>query len=80
MADRLAGGGPLSRGFGPDETGLTQDQRRDLQQRLSDAGFDTGTPDGVFGRRTEAAIRAFQQARGLPVTGVASPELLAMLR
>jgi len=80
MADRLAGGGPLSRGFGPDETGLTQDQRQDLQQRLSDAGFDTGTPDGVFGRRTEAAIRAFQQARGLPVTGVASPELLAMLR
>src|SRR6056297_1119010 len=80
MADRLAGGGPLSRGFGPDETGLTQDQRRELQQRLSDAGFDTGTPDGVFGRRTEAAIRAFQQARGLPVTGVASPELLAMLR
>jgi membrane-bound lytic murein transglycosylase B len=80
MADRLAGGGPLSRGFGPDETGLTQDQRRELQQRLSDAGFDTGAPDGVFGRRTEAAIRAFQQARGLPVTGVASPDLLAMLR
>jgi membrane-bound lytic murein transglycosylase B len=52
-----------------------------LQERLNAAGFDAGTPDGVFGRtRTEAAIRAFQQARGLPVTGVASPELLAMLR
>jgi membrane-bound lytic murein transglycosylase B len=52
----------------------------ELQERLNAAGFDAGTPDGVFGRRTEAAIRAFQQARGLPVTGVASPELLAMLR
>jgi membrane-bound lytic murein transglycosylase B len=51
-----------------------------LQTRLNAAGFDTGTPDGVFGTRTEAAIRGFQQARGLPVTGVASPELLAMLR
>jgi membrane-bound lytic murein transglycosylase B len=28
MATRLAGGGPLSRSFGPDETGLTQAQRR----------------------------------------------------
>jgi membrane-bound lytic murein transglycosylase B len=80
MATRLAGGGPLSRSFGPDETGLTQAQRRELQTRLSAAGFDTGTPDGVFGTRTEAAIRGFQQARGLPVTGIASPELLAMLR
>jgi membrane-bound lytic murein transglycosylase B len=80
MATRLAGGGRLSRSFGPDETGLTQTQRRQLQERLNAAGFDAGTPDGVFGRRTEAAIRAFQQARGLPVTGVASAELLAMLR
>ncbi|MCU4653468.1 lytic murein transglycosylase [Roseibacterium sp. SDUM158016] len=80
MATRLGGGGPLSRSFGPDETGLTQDQRRELQRRLTAAGYDTGTPDGVFGRRTEAAIRDFQRARGLPVTGVASPDLLAMLR
>ncbi len=80
MATRLGGGGRLSRSFGPDETGLTQTQRRELQERLNAAGFDAGTPDGVFGRRTEAAIRGFQQARGLPVTGVASPELLAMLR
>jgi membrane-bound lytic murein transglycosylase B len=80
MATRLGGGAPLSRNFGPDETGLTQSQRRTLQERLNAAGFDAGTPDGVFGTRTEAAIRAFQEARGLPVTGVASPELLSMIR
>jgi lytic murein transglycosylase len=80
MASRLGGGGPLSRAFGPDETGLTQDGRRELQRRLNAAGFEAGTPDGVIGRRTEAAIRAFQQARGLTVTGTASPELLALLR
>jgi len=80
MSDRLAGGGPLSRSFGPDSTGLTQAERRELQRLLNRAGFDAGTPDGVIGRGTEAAIRAFQQARGLPVTGEASPNLLAALR
>jgi membrane-bound lytic murein transglycosylase B len=80
MATRLSGGGPLTRSFGPDETGLTQAERLELQQRLNAAGFDAGTPDGVFGRRTEAAIRGYQQAQGLTVTGVASPALLASLR
>ncbi|NKX43980.1 lytic murein transglycosylase [Roseicyclus persicicus] len=80
MADRLAGGGPLTRSFGPDETGLTQAERRELQERLSRAGFDAGTPDGVIGRRTEEAIRGFQAARGLPVDGRPSPAILAMLR
>jgi hypothetical protein len=80
MADRLAGGGPLARSFGPDETGLTQAERRELQERLSQAGFDAGSPDGVIGRRTEEAIRAFQTARGLAVDGRPSPALLAALR
>lgn len=59
MADRLEGGGPLARPFGPDATGLTQEQRRALQAALNRAGFDAGTPDGVIGSRTEAAIRAY---------------------
>jgi lytic murein transglycosylase len=80
MAGRLEGAGPLSRGFGPDATGLTQDERRELQRRLTAAGFDAGTPDGVIGRRTEAAIRSAQAALGLPVTGTASPDLLSRLR
>lgn len=80
MADRLAGGGPLTRSFGPDETGLTQAERREMQALLNRAGHDVGTPDGVVGRRTEAAIRAFQAARGMAVDGQPSPALLAVLR
>jgi peptidoglycan hydrolase-like protein with peptidoglycan-binding domain len=80
MADRLAGGGPLARRFGPDDTGLTQAERRELQTLLTRRGFDAGTPDGVIGRGTEAAIRAYQEARGLPVDGRASPALLRALR
>jgi lytic murein transglycosylase len=80
MAARLGGGAGLSRGFGPDATGLTQDERRALQEGLTRAGFDAGPADGVLGTRSEAAIRAFQTANGLPVTGEASPALLRMLR
>jgi lytic murein transglycosylase len=80
MADRLAGGGPLSRSFGPDETGLTQAERREVQTLLNRAGYDVGTPDGVVGRRTEAAIRAWQTARGVSVDGQPTPALLAALR
>lgn len=76
LASRLAGGGPLVTGFGPDKHGLTLEDRQALQAGLSRAGFDAGTPDGVLGKKTEAAIRAYQQAKGLPVTGEPSQALL----
>ena len=44
----------------------------DVQQRLCALGFELGDEgvDGFFGRRTQAALRAFQQRRGLLVDGV----------
>lgn len=80
MAGRLAGEGPLVGRFGPDDTGLTLEDRKALQAGLTRAGFDAGTPDGVMGKKTEAAISAYQAAQGLQVTGRASPALLARLR
>jgi putative chitinase len=50
-----------------------------LQQRLSDLGFDPNGIDGHFGPGTEAAIRAFQQAKGLQVDGKAGPDTLTAL-
>ncbi len=79
LADRIAGAPPLQGVFGPDETGLTQAERREIQRLLGAAGHDAGTPDGVIGWRTEEAIRAYQRAQGLPVDGRASPSLLARL-
>jgi len=40
-----------------------------LQERLAALGHPPGPADGVFGPQTEAALRAFQSGRGLPVTG-----------
>ncbi|WP_165403678.1 TerB N-terminal domain-containing protein [Rhizobium leguminosarum] len=43
---------------------------RDIQQALLEKGYAPGTIDGVWGKKSVAALKLFQQARGLPVTGV----------
>ncbi|MBT9386341.1 peptidoglycan-binding protein [Pseudooceanicola sp. CBS1P-1] len=45
----------------------------ELQSLLVASGFDPGAADGRFGRRTEAAVEAFQAARGLIPDGIAGP-------
>lgn len=52
---------------------------RAIQTALKKQGFDPGKIDGVFGRRTIAAVRAFQEARGLTVDGVPGPETVGAL-
>ncbi len=49
------------------------DRVRQLQQRLQAAGVYDGPLSGVFGERTEAAVRRLQEQRGLTVDGIAGP-------
>ncbi|WP_233261420.1 peptidoglycan-binding protein [Vitiosangium sp. GDMCC 1.1324] len=51
----------------------------ELQRRLLEAGFDPGATDGVFGVRTETAVKAFQKSRGLIVDGVVGPQTWSAL-
>jgi peptidoglycan hydrolase-like protein with peptidoglycan-binding domain len=51
----------------------------DLQNELAKRGLYTGTIDGQTGAKTQAAIRAFEERIGLPVTGAPSPQILKKL-
>lgn len=46
---------------------------RELQEHLTALGYECGTPDGIYGAKTEAAVSAFQAAEGLNVDGIAGP-------
>jgi N-acetylmuramoyl-L-alanine amidase len=60
--------------------GSTGDAVRDLQQRLAAAGsVPLGDDAGTFGPPTEAAVRAFQDARGIRVDGIVGPDTWAAL-
>lgn len=79
LSDRIRGGGPIRGTFGPDKRGMTIDDRKRLQQRLTAAGFDTDGSDGVIGPKTQDAIRAYQRSQGLSETGEPSLDLLRRL-
>ena len=79
LSDRLRGGGPLRGSFGPDAQGMTLEDRKELQRRLTAKGFDTEGSDGVIGPKSEAAIRAYERSVGRPETGQPSLELLRAL-
>lgn len=50
-----------------------------LQQMLIDLHYLNDRADGSFGKKTEQAVRDYQQAAGLEVSGVAYPQTLAAL-
>lgn len=50
-----------------------------VQEALNLAGFDVGVADGIAGPRTVAGLRAFQAAKGIPVTGNIGAATLAAL-
>ncbi|MCP3971402.1 MAG: lytic murein transglycosylase [Rhodobacteraceae bacterium] len=79
LSDRLRGGPALRGGFAPDASGMTLTDRKALQRKLTAAGFDTGSIDGVIGSKTHEAIRAYQARHGLQVTGEPSLALLRRL-
>lgn len=50
-----------------------------IQQKLSSWGYYSGSVDGVYGSKTESAVKDFQKKNGLTVDGVAGPATLAAL-
>ncbi|HJP67230.1 MAG TPA: N-acetylmuramoyl-L-alanine amidase, partial [Actinomycetota bacterium] len=55
------------------------DDVRALQGWLNLLGFDAGREDGIFGERTDRAVREFQRNVGLPGDGIVASETLSAL-
>jgi N-acetylmuramoyl-L-alanine amidase len=52
---------------------MAGDDVADLQRRLAELGFDSGRPDGIFGPRTDGALREFQLSVGEQPDGTCGP-------
>ncbi len=53
---------------------------RNIQEALSEMGYDPGPADEIIGPKTTAAIRQYQEDHGLPIDGNATPELAAHMQ
>ena len=51
----------------------------DVQQRLIDLGYLNGTADGIWGKRSAAALKLFQQLHGFEGTGISSKPVIDRL-
>ena len=81
LSDRIRGEGPFVRPFPGSERTPTLAELKELQKRLTDAGFDTGGLDGRVGADTMKAVRAYQKKVGIePADGYAGLKVLARLR
>ena len=79
LADRMAGGDPVKHAWPRDERALSRSERFSFQVDLAKLGFDAGTPDGVLGRKSRAALRQYQKSKSLAADGFATTSLLAIL-
>jgi peptidoglycan hydrolase-like protein with peptidoglycan-binding domain len=59
---------------------LTTENVKLLQARLATEGVYAGPVDGELNAQTEAALRAYQQKHGLPVSGAADEATLRQLQ
>jgi len=80
LADRLRGAGGFVTAWPTDDRGLSRIERKEVQERLLEQGYDIGTADGMIGPKTRAAIREFMSTRGISSEGRAGGRVLDALR
>ena len=61
------------------QQGSSGAQVREIQQRLKNWGYYSGSVDGIFGSGTERAVISFQRANGLTADGVVGSRTAAAL-
>ena len=80
LSDRIRGLPPIQADWPRQDRALTLKERKELQTRLTERGFDTQGVDGKIGPLTINAVRSFQLSSGLLPDGYASLALLQRLR
>jgi peptidoglycan hydrolase-like protein with peptidoglycan-binding domain len=67
-----AAGADIARGNVPAAVDqlLAQDMIQQAQTTLKLAGFNPGRTDGIFDAQTSTAVRRYQVAQGIPVSGL----------
>ncbi len=61
------------------ELGESGPRVADIQRRLRELGYYSGTVDGTYGPMTEEAVIAFQRSQGLTADGIAGSNTVAAL-
>ncbi len=50
-----------------------------IQKKLKQWGYYTGDIDGIYGSKTQAAVKKFQSSNGLGADGIAGPQTLKVM-
>ena len=80
LADRFVGGEPFKSKRPKIELRLSRNDIMEMQSLLSSLGFMVGKSDGIVGKNTRLAIKAYQKGILLPADGFPTMKLLEMLR
>ena len=64
---------------GLSKIGSRSDEVRAVQQSLKEKGYYNYTVDGIFGTRTQSAVKSFQRDNGLQPDGIAGEKTLKAL-
>ena len=59
--------------------GASGSEVRAIQERLQERGLYNGSIDGIYGTKTQTAVKAFQKQQGLTADGIAGPATLKRL-
>lgn len=59
--------------------GSRGDEVRQVQQKLKELGFFNGAVDGIYGVKTQSAVRNYQKSVGITADGIAGPKTLLYL-
>lgn len=80
LSDRIIGGTDFAAAWPRGDRALTFAERKELQRRLTAAGFDTQKIDGKIGPLTINAVRQYQSSIGAVQDGYASLSVLKQLQ